>query len=181
MQKTFVDILLFILDWTWCFPQTVIGRVLSRGWKNNLAPANDADLLWIKRKEKEWRCKIYLVKKESRDKHWFWQKVSGFGCGRYICLTEAEPDNGEIDDLETVMHEHGHIIFSRITGPFFMLLCGIPSPAGNLINRWQAKHKGWTWEQLVTWYYNQPWEKCADILGGVDRTKWIKERVYDPE
>jgi len=176
-KEKIIGVLLWIIDWTWASPQNIVGYILSRGWKNNLCAAKDASLDLIKQKEKEWRAKIYLVCYENKAAHWFWKNVSGFGCGRYICLTETEPDNGEVDDPETVEHEWGHIFFSRIVGPFFLLLCGIPSPSGNLISRYQKKHFGWTWEQVVRWYYNLPWEKVADKLAGVDRDKWIKDRI----
>ena len=139
-----------------------------------MCPAQDASLERVKRKEKEWRCKIYLVKRESRDEHWFWKKISGSGIGRYICLAEAEPGNGEIDDEETIAHEYGHIITSRITGPFFILVM-ICSPLYSLKSR-KLKKRGWAWEQVVRWYYSRWCEKLADILAGVNREKWIEER-----
>lgn len=67
----------------------------------------------------------------------------------------------------TYRHESGHREQSRMTGPLYLLLIGIPSAAGNLIDRWG--HKGWTDREREEWYYNLPWEADADERGGVWR------------
>ena len=174
MKKTIIDILLFILDWTWCLPQILIGRIKSAAWYASLCKAEDASLKVIKDLEKKYRCEIYLVKRESRNEHRFFKKISGSGIGRYICLTETEPDNGAIDDEATVRHEIGHVIQSRILGPFFVLVM-ICSPLYNLKSR-SLEKQGWTWEQLVRWYYSRWCEAWADTLAKVDREKWIEAR-----
>jgi hypothetical protein len=61
----------------------------------------------------------------------------------------------------TTLHETGHTRQSRLLGPLYLLLIGLPSLIGNIYNR--IYHKG------SAWYYKQPWEAWADKLGGVVR------------
>lgn len=58
----------------------------------------------------------------------------------------------------TRRHEEGHSRQSAILGPIYMLAIGIPSFVGNLL------HRVWKFD-----YYRQPWERWADVLGGVKR------------
>ena len=62
---------------------------------------------------------------------------------------------------DTLRHEIGHSVQSRMLGWFYLLVIGLPSLIGNIYNR--AKKKG------SKWYYSQPWEAWADRLGGVQR------------
>lgn len=61
----------------------------------------------------------------------------------------------------TVNHEHGHQKQSRILGPLYLIVIGLPSLIGNIYSR--LFHKS------ADWYYKQPWEAWADKLGGVKR------------
>lgn len=61
----------------------------------------------------------------------------------------------------TVNHEHGHQKQSRMLGPLYLIVIGLPSLIGNIVFRlFKIKHK---------YYYRQPWEAWADKLGGVER------------
>jgi len=170
-------VLLWLLDWTWCLPQTLAGYIASRYWLDNLAPAEGfgaAVIPWIKEHEEKWGVKIYLVTPKSKAGHWFLNVISGFGCGRYICLVDAIPNNGIVDDEDTVSHEHGHIITGRIIGPLFLLVMIYSPLFCNLLGRWKMKH-GWTWLHMATWYYQQWCEWLADKLGHVDRKAWLRK------
>ena len=85
---------------------------------------------------------------------------SGISLGNYIIL-------GKMDSGIDMKHEYGHSIQSRYLGPLYLLIIGLPSACGNLWDRWF--HKKWYWEDREKWYYNLPWEKWADKLGGVKR------------
>lgn len=80
---------------------------------------------------------------------------------------------GEIIMLRTwydgrdLAHERGHRKQSRILGPLYLLLVGLPSAVGNLIDRWLHKDRG-ALERNI-WYYTLPWEEDADKRGGVNR------------
>ena len=77
---------------------------------------------------------------------------------------------GDIED--GMKHEYGHSIQSRILGPAYLLIIGIPSLLGNIYDR--VFNKEWKYSKSCRWYYNQPWEKWADKLGGVDREKFYR-------
>lgn len=58
-------------------------------------------------------------------------------------------------------HEHGHQIQSRILGPLYLIVIGIPSLLGNLVFR--------LFKINPKYYHKLPWEAWADKLGGVTR------------
>lgn len=87
---------------------------------------------------------------------------SGVSLGDYIIL-----DNHGVVNSDTVYHEYGHSIQSRYLGPVYLIVIGLPSLIGNIWDR--VAHTKWSIAQRVKWYYNQPWEKGADKLGGVNR------------
>ena len=86
---------------------------------------------------------------------------SGISLGNYIILNTC--DTGEND----IYHELGHHKQSLYFGPLYLLLIGIPSLCGNIYDR--VAHRNWAYCDSYKWYYNQPWEKWADKLGGVVR------------
>lgn len=61
----------------------------------------------------------------------------------------------------TVNHEHGHQKQSRILGPLYLIVIGLPSLLGNIVFR--------LFNINPRQYYKQPWEAWADKLGGVER------------
>lgn len=71
-----------------------------------------------------------------------------------------------VDD-NSIKHEHGHQKQSLYLGWFYLLIIGIPSFVGNLWDR--MFHQDWYLHERVEWYYKLPWERSADILGGIDR------------
>lgn len=87
---------------------------------------------------------------------------SGVSLGNYIILN---PTSSE--DMDCLNHELGHCIQSRLLGWLYLPLIGLPSLLGNVYDR--LFHKDWEYSRAVKWYYNQPWEKWADKLGGVRR------------
>lgn len=79
---------------------------------------------------------------------------SGICLGDYIVLKRKDNEDG-------IKHEYGHSIQSRILGPLYLLLIGLPSLLGNIY----CSH----FHKDSQWYYRQPWEYWADVLGGVQR------------
>lgn len=61
----------------------------------------------------------------------------------------------------SVHHEYGHQIQSKILGPLYLILIGLPSLIGNLVFR--------SFNIPKKYYYKLPWEWWADKLGGVVR------------
>ena len=84
--------------------------------------------------------------------YWFTDKYSfGVSLGRYIIL-------GKHFSTRTLHHEHGHQIQSLYLGWLYLILIGLPSAIGNLVDR------------VIPYdYYSTIWEHTADVLGGIKR------------
>lgn len=96
--------------------------------------------------------------------YWWTDKFSfGVSLGEYIIF--GFKGNGI--KVETLHHEQGHQKQSKYLGWFYLLIIGLPSLLGNIYDR--IAHKNWNYRDRIKWYYNQPWEKWADKLGGVNR------------
>lgn len=97
---------------------------------------------------------VLLITKANKNLYYgvyTWKYLSGVCLGNYIFLYKVVPS---ID----VKHERGHQKQSKYLGWFYLVIIGLPSLIGNLIYRVHPFD-----------YYNQPWEKWADKLGGVKR------------
>ena len=64
-------------------------------------------------------------------------------------------------------HEAGHHLQSRMLGPLYLIIIGLPSILGNICDK--VFHKEWDMQSRYYWYYSLPWEHWADKLGGVAR------------
>ncbi len=84
----------------------------------------------------------------------------GVSLGDYIIF-------GGLPSKDSIAHEKGHQKQSFYLGWLYLLIIGIPSFIGNIRDR--LFHKKWSVEKRISWYYQQPWEKWADNLGGVKR------------
>jgi hypothetical protein len=139
----------FVLDWIWCFPQTLIGLIIAKTlWKDSYREDDISTsfhtIVFIGR-EKEGRLYNYL---------------SGFSLGRYIFLHD-EYRTADFDFTAAVRHECGHSIQSRMTGWLYLFVVGIPSVYGNLKARRNP-------ERAERYYQHYP-ENWADRLGKVMR------------
>lgn len=89
--------------------------------------------------------------------------------GRFVfcvCLGKYIIINGPHTKWD-YMHECGHHRQSKMLGWLYLPVVGLPSVIGNIWDR--LAHKSWEVKKRLYWYYNQPWEKWADDLGGVFR------------
>ena len=82
----------------------------------------------------------------------------GLCLGRYIFV-------GEPVSRRIIKHEIGHSRQSRLLGPLYLLIIGLPSLCLYLWDR--RMHKGWEAEERERWYYGKWPESWADRLGGV--------------
>lgn len=137
-MKKFLNILKEVIFWIWQLPQNLVGLFL----------------LLIYRKEE-----VYY-RLNGRTFYFTKEMISGISLGNYIIMSRKDMEDG-------MKHEYGHSVQSRILGPFYLLLIGIPSGIGNLCDQWFFKN--WKYSDKHERYYNQPWEKWADKLGGVNR------------
>lgn len=105
---------------------------------------------------------VYISKKGKAISVCFkpWMR-SGISLGDTIIL-DTKYHTASIRVLyNSVYHEHGHQIQSKILGPFYLIIIGIPSLIGNIIFR--------LFKINSKYYYKLPWEAWADKLGGVVR------------
>ena len=129
------------LLWLWQLPQNAIGLAL---------------ILLLKAEKREWPhngAKIAYWQFGRRGR--LSRALSGCAFGGIILL----PPRG--DYAETVPHEHGHAIQSRMLGPLYLPVVGLPSLANNI----RARND----RRVAKTYYKRYPEAWADRLGGVER------------
>lgn len=80
--------------------------------------------------------------------------LPGISLGEYIILRRGA-------SRRTVLHEYGHTVQSRMLGPLYLLVVGIPSLSMNLLTRAGVLR--------ADRYYDRWPENWADRLGGVER------------
>lgn len=105
---------------------------------------------------------VILVTRAKREGDVWFTKAFRFGVslGSYVIFGGSYTDTA-------VRHEKGHQKQSQWLGWLYLILIGIPSVTGNIIDR--LFHRKWSSTRRTNWYYNLPWEKQADSLGGVCR------------
>lgn len=131
-----MKILKSILLYVWQLPQNVLGFLLSlycSGYK--LYVCYDGEPVHV------YTCKLFY---------------SAVSLGDVIIADERIYIGGR-----TVNHEHGHQKQSKILGPLYLIVIGLPSLLGNIAFR--------LFKIKRSLYYKQPWEAWADKLGHVDR------------
>lgn len=165
-MKTFKKILYMILDWTWCFPQTLLGAfVYVFIWKKDGTKekyCKTGEFTFVREFEKEYNVNVIIRNYiDHVDGVWgndrLYRYLSGASLGRYIVL---KPNHTMTD----IKHEYGHVRQSRMLGPFYLIVVGIPSAINNL----RSRRNMTVYEN----YYNMYPEKWADRLGGVVRNRY---------
>lgn len=165
-MKTFKKILYMILDWTWCFPQTLLGAfVYVFIWKKDGTKekyCKTGEFVFVRDFEKEYNVNI-IIRNYTDHVEGVWGSdrlynyLSGASLGRYIVL---KPHHS----MTTIRHEYGHVRQSRMLGPLYLFVVGIPSAINNLRSRKDTK--------VYENYYNMYPENWADRLGGVTRNRY---------
>lgn len=130
----------FILNWIWQLPQNLCGLVYKYISKNN-------------RKERIENTAINKLGVEAYVK----TSPGSISLGKYIFISERNKDN-----RNTIFHEIGHSKQSRILGPLYLIVIGIPSIT------WATLHSyiPYLWKYD---YYSFPTEKSADKLMHIKR------------
>lgn len=132
-MNTLKEILLYI----WQLPQNLLGLIM---------------LLFMKPYSKEkYKGITYVVSKEMS---------GGISLGNYVILSKTYKDKRI--SKKTWDHEWGHTRDSRMFGPLYLIVIGLPS----LIWAWLY---GSVIKRTYNGYYKFYTEKRADRLGGVDR------------
>lgn len=130
-----------VLLWIWQLPQNLIGLFLV------LITGARKDAVYT---HKQW-SNYYVARRFT----------GGWG----VCLGEFIVFGYSPIAITSNQHELGHRKQSRVLGCLYFLIIGIPSVIGNIID--QVFHKKWNRVKRGEWYYNLPWEKSANKLGGV--------------
>ena len=128
-----------MLEYLWQLPQNLIGLCIYLFHK--------------------YICKHELLKVRNIDgiEYYYAKHVAncGISLGKYIFL-----DSDRSLKEKSVRHEYGHQLQSKKYGWLYLIVVGLPSVIGNLIDRYKKID-----------YYSLPWEKEADKLGGVYRNE----------
>lgn len=100
-----------LAQWTWGFPQTLIG----------------AGLFLKNRKKKHFRYKGATVTE--------WDRNDGVSLGKFIFVPENTSEGFILE------HEYGHGVQSLILGPAYLLLVGLPSLAWNRLPYFERRRR----------------------------------------
>lgn len=123
----------FLMDWVWQLPQNLMGLV----YKGFIYEEISKDFY----NEEE---NYHLLIKESN---------GGVTLGKYIFVYRRFNDLAKV-----IRHESGHVRQSKILGPFYLLVIGLPSII------WAATHRSIAPEKDYYWFYTEAW---ANKLAGI--------------
>lgn len=98
MKKFLLD----VVNWTWCFPQTLVGFIVKCVTKGKKREVNIGDKTYT-----VYDCNI---------------KGGSVSLGKYILLSE-----GHAYSRSTIKHEFGHQLQSYMLGWLYLLVVGLPS------------------------------------------------------
>lgn len=144
----FLNVIKEIFLFIWQLPQNLIGLFLR------LTASSSAEFT----NNNGEKVKVYYTKA---------MMGAGVSLGKFIYFDPIFRMQSEKDMINDVSHECGHQVQSKIFGPAYLLIIGLPSATSNIVDR--IAHTKWTYQERITWYYNQPWEKSADKFGKVER------------
>ena len=128
-----------ILYWIWQLPQNLLG-VLWRNIKKDsiITDISNNDI-------KSVGAKAYLIKAGGT-----------VTLGKYVFISQTYRDQGM-----TIKHECGHVKQSKMLGPLYLIVIGVPS----ILHRWLNDYIGCDEESGYSHFYT---EKCADKLMGIN-------------
>lgn len=129
------------LLWLWQFPQNLCGVFYREINKNNRIAVVEND------DSRSVDAKVYLQKHSG-----------GVTLGDYIFICQDYTDKEIV-----IKHECGHVKQSRILGPLYLFVIGIPS----ILHAWLNEFIGCCWKDGVYNYYHVYTEKWANKLMGI--------------
>ena len=130
------------LLWLWQLPQNLCGIIYRSISKDNricVIENNDSRSVG---------AKVYLQKTKG-----------GVSLGKYIFINQDY-----IDKEIVIKHECGHVKQSKILGPLYLLVIGIPS----ILHAWLNNYIGCCWKNGEYNYYHFYTEKWANKLMGIE-------------
>lgn len=128
-----------ILYWIWQLPQNLLG-VLWRNIKKDsiITDISNNDI-------KSVGAKAYLIKAGG-----------AITLGKYVFISQTYRDQSI-----TIKQECGHVKQSKMLGPLYLIVIGVPS----ILHRWLNDYIGCDEESGYSHFYT---EKCADKLMGIN-------------
>lgn len=130
------------LLWLWQLPQNLCGiiyRSISEDNRICVIENNDSRSVG---------AKVYLQRANG-----------GISLGKYIFINQDY-----IDEEIVIKHECGHVKQSKILGPLYLLVIGIPS----ILHAWLNNYIGCCWKNGEYNYYHFYTEKWANKLMGIE-------------
>lgn len=116
----------FFINYIWQFIQNTLGFLYKHYIEEEIICRVDLDA-------KDYEC--YLTRNGG-----------GVTLGRYIFVNQNYKDLTKV-----ILHERGHVKQSRILGPLYLIIIGIPSII------WAATHKIIAPNKSYYWFYTENW------------------------
>ena len=135
-------ILINIVYWTWCFPQTLVGAIYFLSSKKNHVKVE--------------KYKLSIVTTLNRE------HTGGFCWGKYIFIDKTP-------DKNTIKHEYGHTLQSFILGPLYIPVIWVKSRFLYLESMKIIKENPEKYPSVAKKYFSSFPENWADKLGKVKR------------
>lgn len=130
------------LLWLWQLPQNLCGIIYRSISENNrISVVETYDSRSV-------GAKVYLQKANG-----------GISLGKYIFINQDY-----IDEEIVIKHECGHVKQSKILGPLYLLVIGIPS----ILHAWLNNYIGCCWKNGEYNYYHFYTEKWANKLMSIE-------------
>ena len=130
------------LLWLWQLPQNLCGIIYRSISKDNRICVIEND------DSRSVGAKVYLQRAKG-----------GISLGKYVFI------NQDYTDKEIVIkHECGHVKQSKILGPLYLLVIGIPS----ILHAWLNNYIGCCWKNGEYNYFHFYTEKSANKLMGIE-------------
>lgn len=132
-MKMWKKIKKFFIDWVWQLPQNLLGVLYK------LIILEDIS---------------HEMYSEAGDFHLYLKESNGgVTLGKYVFVYRRYNNLSHV-----VTHESGHVIQSRILGPLYLIVIGIPSIL------WAATHNAIAPQKSYYWFYTERW---ANKLAGI--------------
>lgn len=132
--------------WTWELPQSLLGAILIPFYNKK---------------------RLRTISYGNQEVYIYDGFPGGISLGYYTLVdynrTDWDLNIGRMKLSQSIKHESGHGVQSKWSGPFYLIIFGLPSAIHNLICRYKESRN------LPYNYYSFWVEKLADKLGGVER------------
>ena len=129
----------FFMNWVWQLPQNLLGVLWKNIKKGSIStPISNNDIESV-------GAKAYLIKAGG-----------AVTLGKYVFISQTYRDQGTI-----IKHECGHVKQSKMLGPLYLIVIGVPS----ILHAWLNDYIGCDEESGYSHFYT---EKDADKLMGIN-------------